>query len=121
MSQLRIHLSKHGRSDFLALLRENRVEFAERYPAPGVIVAAGEAVEIVGALGPALFGAIAYVLGKWLGARASRRAIMTLEDHQIRHFDARGYSIDEVSKLLSQAISVVAIQPTSDDDTGSAA
>jgi hypothetical protein len=120
MQQLRIYLPRSGRADFLALLTESGVEFAERYPAPGQIVAAGNAVEIIGALGTAVFGPVTYVMGKWLNARSSRRAIVTLRDRQIRHFDARGYSSEEVSRLLSQAITITVVQSTSDDDTGSA-
>ena len=108
---LRIHLSRHGRSELLELLRENGVEFTKRYPPIGTIVAAGEFIEIVGVLGPP----IALALGKWLGRRDGRRLTFTLKNHEIQHFDARGYSADKVSKLLTEAAWIAAIQPEVDD------
>jgi hypothetical protein len=94
------------------------VGFIERYPPPGVILATGEFIEIVGVLGPPLCFAIAYSLGKWLGARDDRRVTMTIKGNQVRHFDARGYPVDEVSNLLSEVVSILAIQMSNDEKKG---
>jgi hypothetical protein len=102
-------MSRQGRTDFISLLQEHKIEFAERHPPAGMIVAAGDAIELIGALGTPLFSAVAYVLGKWLLARRTRRVIITLHDRQILNLDAQGYSQDEVSKMLSQATSLTVI------------
>src|SRR5262245_25214677 len=117
MSQLRIYLSRHGRRDFLSLLTERQIAYAERRPPPGVIVASSEWIEILSTLGPPVFTSIAYALGKWLKSRSSRRAIITLKNREIHHVSAQGYSAEEVGKILEQSTKITAIQPTPDDDS----
>ena len=113
MSQLRVHLFKNGRSEFLSLLRENGVEFSERYPTPGVVMNAGEVIDIINAakeLSP--YGALAVVLVTWLRGRASRKVIVQTNEQTILHIE--GYSAKEVEKVLEKASSITAIQTDKD-------
>jgi hypothetical protein len=114
MSQLRVYLFKNGRSDFLSLLRENGVEFNEHRPAPGVVMNAGEVIEIINAakeLSP--YGALAVVLVTWLRGRASRKVIVQADEKTVLHLE--GYSVKDVEKVIEKAVSVMAIQTEKDD------
>src|SRR5438045_3175846 len=49
-SRLRIHTFTAGRAELLSLLKENKIEFVERFPPAGTIVASSETIEIIGPL-----------------------------------------------------------------------
>ena len=115
MSSLRINISKNDRLEFLCLLKENDVEFVERHPPLGVVVAYGRIIEIISILGPPIYVLIATVLELWLRKQASRRIIIHMKDHRIVHLSAQGYSIEEVKQILPDASTITPIQPKPDD------
>jgi hypothetical protein len=115
MSSLRIHVSRYGRADLLNSLTEERISYVERCPPPGVIVATSEWIELAGPPGKAALAAIAGALAVWLKGHASRRVNITLKDGKPHQFDARGYSTEEVGKLLEHAQWAAAIQTAPDE------
>ena len=113
MSQLRILLSKNGRSEFLSLLRENKIEFEEIRPAPGQIVASGELIEIITAIA-AIAAPLATLIVGWLNRpNKSRKGIVQKNDNRIVHLE--GCSIEQVTIIVAEATSMSLIQPTKDD------
>lgn len=115
MSQLQVTLFKNGRSDFFTLLRENDITFRERQPTPGIVMNAGDIIEIINAAGAATpFGAVAVVIVTWLRSRASREVIIQTKDKAI--FTLKGYSAKEAEEILEKAVSVHAIQTENDSE-----
>jgi proteasome assembly chaperone (PAC2) family protein len=113
MSQLRILLSKNGRAEFLSLLKENNIEFKERRPAPGQIVAAGELIEILAPIA-AIAASLAGVIVAWLNRpRAPSKGIAQTNDNRIVHLE--GCSIEQITIIVREASSISMIQPTKDD------
>ncbi len=115
MDSIRAHVFKYSKEDFLESLRENGIEYFEQNLSPtGTIVASGEAVEIIKALGSvSIIPAIASVLIQWLKGRNSRKIILQTKDREIIHL--QGYSVKEVESLLEKAENITVIQTTPDD------
>jgi hypothetical protein len=116
MTGLRVNLFRNGRSAFLSLLREHKIEFIERPPMPGAIVASGDVIYIVDAAGVA--GAIAGVLITWLRGRATRKIMVQIGRDKVVQLE--GYTADQATKLLStldpvSAATVTLIQTDKDD------
>jgi hypothetical protein len=109
MSQLRVNLSSGGRTEFLALLTESGIDFTERTPPLGAILASIGSIEIIGAIGAPL----AAVVIKWLHRLSSRS--VTIQTSKNAFVELKGYSPDEIAKLLKDAVSMNAIQRTKDD------
>lgn len=80
------------------------VEYARRQPQPGVIMNAGEAVEVLKFTIPA----VATIIVAWLNTRPSRKVTVTLEDRSI--WQAEGRSVAEVEKLLRGAKTIMALE-----------
>jgi hypothetical protein len=80
------------------------IEYARKHPEPGVVMNAGEVVEILKVSVPAVAAAIV----AWLNTRPSRKVTVTLKDHSI--WQAEGRSIAEVEKLLTGAKSIMAAE-----------
>jgi hypothetical protein len=81
-----------------------RIEYARKHPESGVVMNAGEVVEILKVSVPAVAAAIV----AWLKTRPSRKVTVTLKDHSI--WQAEGRSIAEVEKLLTRAKSIMAAE-----------
>ena len=123
MEELRLQISRHGRSDLLRLLDEKGVKYVERYPLPGTIIATSEFVDILNAIGGLPFAAVASVLVAWLGRNAFCRLIVRKLDNGIVHIELSGHTaaelenlIPKIEGLLREAAAVNIIQMKKDDD-----
>jgi len=105
---IKVALFKDSKESFLSLLKENDIAYTERTVRPGVVMAAGETIEIIKALGEAsLFPALATVIVQWLRARSSRKIIVQTKDKQVVHL--QGYSVSDAERVLKSAESFSAI------------
>jgi len=106
--KIKIVTFRDSKESFLSLLDENNIHFIEQVPHPGVVMAAGEIVEILKAVGAAsIFPSLAAIAVQWLRARSSRKLMLQTKDRQIVHLE--GYSVQEVAALLKQAESLTVI------------
>ena len=106
--KIKIVTFRDSKESFLSLLDENNIRFIEQVPHPGVVMAAGEIVEILKAVGAAsIFPSLATVAVQWLKARSSRKLMLQTKNKQIVHLE--GYSAQEVAVLLEQAESLTVI------------
>ena len=80
------------------------VEYARRHPQPGVVMNAGQVVEILKFSVPAVAG----IIVAWLNMRPSRTVTVTIKDDTTWH--ARGKSVAEVEKLLTGAKNILALE-----------
>jgi len=111
-NSIRVHLHKNSCKPFTDLLNENGVEFIERRPSPGVIMNAGQIVEILNALQiPSIAASLATVICAFVKARSSRKLIITTNDNQIIH--AEGYNEKEIQRLLQNIKNITAIDTES--------
>jgi hypothetical protein len=113
MSHLQASLTSNGKAEFLSLLREEGIRIEQRPLMPGVILAALETFDIVTVGVP--LGTLAAVLRKWLAVRGSRTIIIQTKRNGVFSLTAKGYSADEVARLLKEASSIKVIQATRDD------
>lgn len=102
---LTIHLSKHGRPDFEALLRQSGIGFAGR-PMRSGIFAAAQTIEIIDAVG-AIVTPLAAVLVTWLKANASRKITI---DTQKGIVSAQGLTQAETEEALKIAKALIVVQ-----------
>lgn len=114
METLPITLFKDSFDPFVALLDEHEVAYRVRETRPGVILAGGEVVEIIGAVGDAaqnfpMWGALAAVLVAFIKRVRSRKVIITTKDNHIIH--AEGCSVQELERILENAKNVIVFDP----------
>src|SRR5262245_22939508 len=97
-----------GSADFAHHLDSAGVEYEILRPTPGVVVAAvGDILNIAEHATP--YDALAGVLIGWLKMRASRDVILSTKAHRVFH--ARGYSVEEVGRLLRATSRITVIDP----------
>lgn len=114
-SSLRITLFKHSECSFLEMLdaegiEHNRLGLYTNNPQ------ASGFVETITALSEAMpWNAIAKIVVAWLDARKSREVIITIEGNTVFH--TKGYSIEEVQKVLPKAINVAVIDTKPENET----
>jgi hypothetical protein len=85
------------------------VEYDRKHPQPGVIMNAGEVVEVL----KFTVLVLATIIVAWLKARPSRKVTVTLKDKSI--WQAEGRSIGEVEKLLTSAKTIMALETKKPD------
>lgn len=88
------------------------VEFEKIQRQPGIIMNAGDAVEIVTGLLPKAFAAMT----NWVKARPSRRIQISFKNHQIATFDAQNYNVEEVLKVLEEVRNINALETKKPDE-----
>lgn len=111
---VRINLFKDGGLELWRALLDEKIPLYEKRSAPGSVMAAGQFIEVVTAVGGAsLVPSIAFVLRQWLKNKASRRIIIQARDQTIIH--AEGLSVEELEKAIELAESITAAQTKSDD------
>lgn len=107
---LSIHVMTGSDDPFCKMLDESGVSFTRCPQQPGVIMNAGDTIQIVQdiALNAALPAAIATVLVAWIKSRTSRKAMFTTKDNEVLHA-FEGMSPDEIERLvkLSRSIAVI--------------
>ena len=109
---IKVSLFKHSKDSFLSLLDETDIHYNKMHLQPGVIVATGEAIEIIKAFGEAsVFPALATIIVQWLKARSSRKVILQTKDKSIIHLE--GYSVKDVQKVLvfAENLSIIDTEP----------
>lgn len=115
MSAIRVTTFKNSHDSFVAALEDVGISYSERMlfsespmasGFPGVVQALSDAMP---------WNALAKVIVAWIEARASRKVIITLEDHTVFH--AEGYSVEQIERALDKAINLVAIdtKPTENE------
>jgi hypothetical protein len=98
------------------MLDEAAIGYRTRPYPPGRVVASGEIVEILKALGiPSACGSLASVLIAWIKSRASRKVILQTDDKKVLHLE--GYSVKEIEKLLPKTTSLTVIDTRPPDKT----
>lgn len=110
-SSIRIALFKDSSEPFRALLSESGIEFVQRAPRPGAIMASGEWLEVLKTA--SISAPLAGVVISFLKHRHGRKVIITCGDRTILH--AENLTHEELIDVLDRAASVTAI------DTGKAA
>lgn len=106
--KLKIITFKNSKESFISLLKQNGITFTELSPPIGTIIASGEIIEILKAVGAAsIFPSLATVAVQWLKARSSRKLMLQTKDKQVVHLE--GYSAKEVARLLEQANSLTVV------------
>ena len=108
-TSIRVNLSRHARNEFFVALKENQIEFVLGKGVLGSIQNSLETIDIINAS----IAAIACVLVAWLRGRTSRSVMIQTKNHEVIH--VKGESVDEVVKLLREAVSLNVIQTTKDD------
>ncbi len=112
---IKVHLFKDGSKEFLEMLEASAIEYEKgSLFLPGPIVAAGDVVEIVKAVGGAsIIPSLAAVIVQWLKNRGSRKVIVQTKSKEIIHLE--GYSVGEVEKALEAAENFSVIQAKRDE------
>jgi hypothetical protein len=116
MNSISAYVSKHSKSSFAEMLKENNIEFYEKnlFPA-GTVVNASETIEIIKALGGAsVIPALATVLVQWLKNKSSRKIILQTKENEVIHLD--GYSVKEIETILQKAKNLTVIQTIPEED-----
>ena len=115
VSVLDFTLFKHSEKSFLAALDEagiphGRVQMFSSQPRASGIV------ESISALSEAMpWNSIAKVIVAWIEARKSREVMIRTESGATIH--AKGYSAQEVQKMLPESVSIMVIDTVPDNET----
>lgn len=116
MDAIKIQLFKDSYAPFTELLGEHDVKFSRRIQLSETILASGAAIEVISAIAQATpWGALAICVVAWMGARKSRKVILTTKDNEVIHLD--GYSSKEVETLLNKAKELAIIETKNDCET----
>lgn len=106
--KIKVILFMGSKAAFLSMLDEKGINYSTVPIRPGVVMAAGETIEILKMLGGASpFAALAWVLVEWIRARSSKRIIIQTKNKEVVHLE--GYSVSEVEKLLDLADNITVI------------
>ncbi len=112
-SVVRLTLFKDSERSFLTVLDAEKIPhervqiFSSQPQASGI-------VEVIAALSDAMpWNSIAKVIIAWIDARKSREVIIQTEDGRIIH--AKGYSVEDVEKLLPISVNIAIIDTKSED------
>jgi hypothetical protein len=89
------------------MLKASNIEFIERLPASGAIIAAASTIEIVSGIG-AVLTPIAAVLVSWIKSKSSRKVMITTKKNEVVHV-IQGMSVDEVEQILETSNRLVVI------------
>lgn len=107
--RIKVILFKDSKDSFLPMLNEKGVKYSLVPVRPGVVMAAGETIEILKAFGEASpFAALAWVLVEWIKAKSSRKLIIQTKNKEIVHLE--GYGIKEIEKLLDRSENITVIE-----------
>lgn len=113
MTTLQVRLFKDSRDPFVQLLDEHKLAYRAREIRPGVIMAAGETLELIKVVGNvAIWASLAQVIVAFIKVRSSRKVIITLRDGTAVH--AEGLNQKELEKVLEQARDFAAIDAGKD-------
>lgn len=117
-SSVKVHLFKHSEKSFLQALDEENIPHSPVVISHGEIMNAG-IVETITALSDAMpWKSLSEVIKKWIEARENREIQMTIEtDEGMRVFHAKGYSTNEIKKILPNSINMSVIQTKPDEKT----
>lgn len=112
MQGLTIHLFKSSYDPFVELLKAHGIEHRARMPVPGVVMASGLSVELVGAIGlaaGAVLRPLAGVVTEYLKAKQSREVTINLRDGGSVH--AKALAPEELQEALALAANLIAFDP----------
>jgi hypothetical protein len=114
MKRLTIMTFKDSEASFLKALEDNNINYARVAEFTQQPVASGRKFSVFANLSEAMpWSALAKVIVAWITAKSSRQVNVTLEGHG--SFMARGYSVEDVEKVLSKAVAIAVIDTKSDE------
>ncbi len=114
-TSIRVYLFKEGSHEFLNMVEGALIKYERKSLfSPGTVVASGEVIEIIKAIGGAsIIPSLAAVIVQWLKNKSSRKIIIQTMSKEIIHLE--GYNIEEVEKALEIAESFSVIQTSRDE------
>ena len=98
MSHIQVDLFKNSHQPFCEMLKASNIDFSDRSPLPGVMMAAASTIEIAAGIG-AVLGPVATVLIAWIRSKSSRKVVITTKKNEVVHL-IQGMSVEEVEKIL---------------------
>ena len=111
-----VHVLAGADDDFYEMLDEAGVAFTRRLPQSGVIMNAGDSIEVLQNLasGGVWIGALATVIVKWIKARSSRKVIVTTKENEVVHV-FEGMSAEEIERILkaTRDLAIIDTEPKS--------
>lgn len=108
IDNIRVHVFRDSCDPFTQLLVQHNIEYYGVALNSCGPMNAGEMLEIVKTVGDAaLWPSLATVIVAFIGARKSRKVMITTKDNKVFH--AEGYSVEEISQILHEARSITAI------------
>ncbi len=111
---VRLTLFKDSYQSFVAALDEAQIQH-ERVQLYSMQPQASGFVEFISALSDAMpWNSLAKVIVAWIDARKSREVIIHMEDGRVIH--AKGYSINDIQKLLPLSVNIGIIDTKPSDD-----
>ena len=80
------------------------ISYVVHHPPVGVIMNAGETIEILQVVIPS----VALVVAAWINGRSSRKAILTMKDNKIEHLEGR--TVEDIESLMKMAQKIMIIE-----------
>jgi hypothetical protein len=109
---IRVNTFKHSHDSFVEAVEAAGLTYSERILLSEEPMASGFA-GVIQALSDAMpWNALAKVIVAWIEAKESRNVMITTREFTVFH--AKGYSADEVEKILDKAINLNAIDTEPD-------
>ena len=116
MKRLVITTFKDSETSFLQALKDANINYSKVAEFTQRPMASGHKFSVFGDIAEAMpWNALAKVIVAWIEAKSSRQVNMTLEGHG--SIMAKGYSVEEVEKMLSKAVAISVIDTQSDAKT----
>mgnify|MGYP001612625219 CR=1 FL=1 len=114
MKRLTITTFKDSEASFLRALEGGNINYSRVAEFSQQPMASGKKFSVFAELAEAMpWNALAKVIVAWIAAKSSRQVNMTLEGHG--SFMAKGYSVEEVEKMLSKAVAISVIDTQPDE------
>jgi hypothetical protein len=111
METLLIHTFKKSFEPIVELVNKHELKYKMREVRSGMMVASATTIELISSA--AMWGTLATVLVAFIKAQYGRKIIITTKNNETIH--AEGLTAKELEKILQQAKSITAIDPTKTD------
>ena len=115
MESLRIHLFKDSLEPFVDLMDVHGIAYKCQVPRPGAVMASGALYGVLA--NAAVWGPLSLVLVAFIKRTNGRKIVLTQKDGDIVHVEAENYYVEEVEKLLADAVFLMAVDPNKPSST----
>lgn len=116
MNILRVTLFQGSQESFKHALETAGITYSDVHLFTNRPMNSGSIISVFSAISDAMpWTSVANVVVAWINARSSREIIVTSQDNRVLH--AKGYSADEVEKMLKGSLNVTVIDTKSTDVT----